>query len=80
MKTNESDLASAAGQRAWPKIISNYRKPHRGRSAFELAVTLIPFAALWALSWAAVHYDFWWGLLLTIPAAGFLLQAVHDPA
>src|SRR4051794_8311142 len=72
MKIDES--ASIGPARGWPKIIANYRTPHRGRSAFELAVTLIPFAGLWALSWAAVHYDFWWGLLLTIPAAGFLIR------
>ena len=29
---------------------------------------------LWALSWVAVHYGFWWGLLLVIPTAGFLLR------
>jgi acyl-lipid omega-6 desaturase (Delta-12 desaturase) len=74
MKNPSSASASGTGERAWPKIIANYRKPHRGRSAFELAVTAIPFAALWALSWIAVHYGFWWGLLLTVPAAGFLLR------
>jgi omega-6 fatty acid desaturase (delta-12 desaturase) len=74
MKNSESNPASAAGPRAWPKIISNYRKPHRGRSALELAITVVPFAALWGLCWVAVHYGFWWGLLLTIPAAGFLLR------
>lgn len=60
--------------RRWTKLLANYRTPHRGRSAFELAVTAVPFCALWALSWASVHYGFWPGLLLTIPAAGFLLR------
>jgi len=62
------------GDRPWLKILSNYRKPHRLRSAFELAVTIIPFAGLWALAYAAVHYGLWVGLLITIPAAGFLLR------
>ncbi|KXF78461.1 fatty acid desaturase [Paramesorhizobium deserti] len=66
--------AATIDHRSWLKILSNYRKPDRLRSVFELAVTIIPFAALWALSGAAVHYGFWWGLLLTIPAAGFLLR------
>ncbi|TYR30014.1 fatty acid desaturase [Mesorhizobium microcysteis] len=60
--------------RRWTKVLAAYRTPHRGRSAFELAVTIVPFAALWALSWASVHYGFWPGLLLTIPAAGFLVR------
>jgi omega-6 fatty acid desaturase (delta-12 desaturase) len=74
MKNPSFAAASGTGERAWPKIISSYRKPHRGRSTFELAVTVIPFAGLWALSWVAVHYGFWWGLLLVIPTAGFLLR------
>ena len=69
MKNPSFSSVAGTGERAWPRIIANYRKPDRGRSAFELAVTVIPFAALWALSWIAVHYGFWWGLLLTIPAA-----------
>lgn len=48
--------------------------PHRGRSAFELAITALFFAGLWTLCWAAVHYGLWWGLILLVPAAGFLLR------
>ncbi|MEI4481993.1 MULTISPECIES: fatty acid desaturase [Phyllobacterium] len=66
--------AASSDARPWLKILSQYRKPHRGRSAFELAVTLVPFAIFWALCWAAVHYGYWWGLVLIIPAAGFLLR------
>ena len=68
------DLHTRSGDRAWLKILARYRKPDRRRSAFELAVTAIPFAGLWALSWAAVHYGQWWGLIFIIPAAGFLLR------
>jgi omega-6 fatty acid desaturase (delta-12 desaturase) len=67
-------ITAGAGDRAWLKILARYRKPDRLRSTFELAVTVIPFAALWALSWAAVAYGQWWGLILTIPAAGFLVR------
>jgi acyl-lipid omega-6 desaturase (Delta-12 desaturase) len=76
MKTASAKIMPATGQneRSWPKILSNYRMPHRGRSTFELAATIIPFSILWALTWAAVHYGFWWGLVLIVPAAGFLLR------
>lgn len=60
--------------RRWTKLLASYRTPDPKRSAFELAVTIVPFCALWGLSFAAVHYQFWLGLLLTIPAAGFLLR------
>lgn len=59
---------------AWLKILAKYRTPHRGRSAFELAATIIPFVVLWVLSWLAVRHGLWWGLALTIPASGFLLR------
>ena len=65
---NEPDAA------AWLKILSKYRTPSPRRSAFELAVTAIPFAAFWVLTWVAVHYGFWYGLILVVPAAAFLLR------
>lgn len=82
MKNSPSPkLVTEPGARSWPKILSAYRQPHRGRSAFELAVTVLPLFLLWTLSAIAVHYGIWWGLLLTIPAAGFLLRVFmiqHD--
>jgi omega-6 fatty acid desaturase (delta-12 desaturase) len=62
------------GERVWAKSLAAYRVPHRGRSLLELMVTLIPFAGLWTLAAMAVHYDTWWGMVLTVPAAGFLLR------
>ena len=58
----------------WLKRLSRYRQPDRLRSVFELGVTIIPFVALWALAATAVVNGVWWGLLLTIPAAGFLVR------
>ena len=72
--TAASDSPLDVNDQAWPRILSNYRKPHRGRSLFELAVTLVPFVGLWALAAVAVNQGFWWGMVLTIPAAGFLLR------
>ena len=51
-----------------------YRAPRRMRSLVELAVTAVPFLGFWALAWLALHYGGWWGLLLTVPAAGFLVR------
>lgn len=61
-------------EKAWLKILAKYRTPHAGRSVFKLTVTAIPFAAFWMLTWLAVHFGFWWGLILIVPAAGFLLR------
>ncbi|NNG03913.1 MAG: fatty acid desaturase, partial [Inquilinus sp.] len=63
------------GARPWGKILVRYRDPSYGRSIFELAITLLPFAGLWALAWAAIHFGHW---ELTLPiavlAAGFLVR------
>lgn len=74
MKKADTTLSARGTDRPWPKIIAGYRQPNRVRSAFELVVTVIPFVAFWTLACLAVHFGIWWGLLLTIPAAGFLLR------
>ena len=76
-----SPEAAANSRRAWLKILARYKKPDRRRSAIELVITLVPFAVLWALSWAAYAYGHWWGLVLILPAAGLLVRAFmiqHD--
>ena len=62
-------ISPFVGERAWPKILSSYRMPHRGRSLLELGVMVVPFVSLWVLAAVAVHHGFWWGMALTIPAA-----------
>jgi omega-6 fatty acid desaturase (delta-12 desaturase) len=62
------------GGRPWPKILAGYREPHRGRSLLELTVTLVPFVGLWTLAAIAVGHGVWLGMVLTVPAAGFLLR------
>lgn len=54
--------------------LASYRTPRIARSVMELLVTLIPFAILWTLSWATLSAGHWFGLLITIPAAGFLVR------
>lgn len=61
-------------EKPWLKILSAYRKPDIGRSTFELIVTLVSFALLWAGAWASIHFGYWLGLVLVLPAAGFLLR------
>jgi hypothetical protein len=54
---------------------ARYREPSHCRSIFEIAVTLVPFVALWALAWAAVHFGYWeLSFLPGVPAAGFLVR------
>ena len=69
-----NNACTDADERAWTRVLAGYREPSRFRSVFELIVTAVPFVLLWALAWAAVVSGHWWGLVLTVPAAGFLLR------
>jgi omega-6 fatty acid desaturase (delta-12 desaturase) len=60
--------------RAWGAVLARYRQPSVIRSTVEIVITALPFAALWLLSAVAAVNGWWWGLLLTIPAAGFLVR------
>ena len=55
-------------------VLAKYRSHSPARSTGEIAVTAIPFVALWSLCAVAAVNGNWWGLLLTIPAAGFLVR------
>ena len=68
----EAAIEDTAG--AWLKILAKYRQPRLSRSAFELLVTAGPFVALWALTYVSLMQEFWPGLILVVPAAGFLLR------
>jgi omega-6 fatty acid desaturase (delta-12 desaturase) len=55
-------------------LLARYQRPHPGRSLFELLITAIPLAALWAGALFCVREGWWWGLLLALPASAFLLR------
>lgn len=44
------------------------------RAAFELLVTAVPFVLIWALMLFCLNHGHWLGLLLAVPAAGFLVR------
>ena len=67
--------AASSDARSWVQILARYRQPSHARSTLEIAITLGPFVALWALSWVACYFGFWWlSLLIAVPAAGFLVR------
>jgi omega-6 fatty acid desaturase (delta-12 desaturase) len=60
--------------RAWTQILARYRQPSTGRSLVEIAITIVPLAALWVLAWATLDVGYWLALPLAIAAAGFLVR------
>ncbi len=60
--------------RALPQILARYRVPSPARSIVELVITVAPLVLLWFLIWATLDLGYWLGLLLALPAAGFLVR------
>lgn len=60
--------------RLWVKRLAPYRDPRLGRSLAELAVTALPFVALWIAMLYSVSLSYWLTLLLAVPTAGFLVR------
>jgi acyl-lipid omega-6 desaturase (Delta-12 desaturase) len=55
-------------------MLAPYEQPATGRSLWEIAVTAVPLAVLWAALYVCVANGWWWGLLLSIPAGLFLVR------
>ena len=66
--------ALAVDPRGLLRELAPYRKAETGRSAFELVVTAIPFALLWASMCLLLQAGYMAGLVLALPAGGFLLR------
>ena len=60
--------------RDWLGILARYREPSTRRSLLELAVTLVPFFALWALAWMALSVSPWLALALAVLNGAFLVR------
>lgn len=60
--------------RDWVKVLAAYRQPNLQRSAFEVAVTAVPFFGLWALAWWSLSYSYWLTLAISLVASAFLLR------
>jgi omega-6 fatty acid desaturase (delta-12 desaturase) len=54
--------------------LSGYRQARTARSAFELAVTAIPFLISWLAACLAVRSGYWAGLAFALPAGVFLFR------
>ena len=73
--TSSSNDAAEFDARALTQRLAKYRDPSQARSILEIAVTAVPLVGVWALMWAAVHFGLvWLCLLLSLPAAGFLVR------
>ncbi len=72
--TDTSETSGPRTAREWLSILARYREPSVRRSLFELAVTLVPYLALWALAWAALSISAWLALAVAVLNGAFLVR------
>ena len=68
------DPAAAHDARGWTYILMNYRQPSNWRAIAEIAITIVPLVALWALVWLTLDISYWLSGVLAVMAAGFLVR------
>ena len=71
--TEDTTQAARSGKE-WVLELAKYRTPSTSRSIFELATTLIPFALLWALAWAALSVSYWLAFAIAVLNGLFLVR------
>jgi omega-6 fatty acid desaturase (delta-12 desaturase) len=74
MHQREPNSPAARDSRAWVPVLARYREPSGARSTLELVITAVPLVLLWILMWTALGRGYWIGLVLAVPAAGFLVR------
>ena len=67
-------MSIATDPRALKTALAAYQRPSHRRSLLELLVTVLPLAACWIGALFAIGRGWWWGELLVLPAAAFLVR------
>lgn len=68
-------MAHATMSRSLREMLAPYQRPAFWRSILEIALSIFPLAAIWTAAAFAVAYGLWWvALLLSIPAAAFVVR------
>lgn len=62
------------GNIKWQSIVSKYATADTWRSLWQVFNSVIPFFVLWYLAYRSLEIGYWLTLLLTIPAAGFMVR------
>jgi omega-6 fatty acid desaturase (delta-12 desaturase) len=75
--------ADDAPARAPWEVVAPYARSHRGRSALDVATSVVPYVALSALMYLALDVSYLLTLAIAIPTCGFLVRThvvFHDCA
>lgn len=69
-----NDKRGRAPASSWSRIVSPYGEPVARRSVVQLVSTCVPLVALWVGMALSVEDAYWTTLLLSLPAAAFLVR------
>jgi acyl-lipid omega-6 desaturase (Delta-12 desaturase) len=69
-----SALAAPPDAKRWARRLAPYAQSVPRRGVLELLVTAVPFVLLWAGALLLVQRGAYWGLVLIVPAAAFLVR------
>jgi acyl-lipid omega-6 desaturase (Delta-12 desaturase) len=58
----------------WTRRLAPYRQPRPARSVIELAVTLVPFVAIWAVAWWMLSISTVLALVFALSNAAFVIR------
>jgi acyl-lipid omega-6 desaturase (Delta-12 desaturase) len=74
MNEQEANLPVTGDARVLAQSLAGYREPSSARSIFEIVITVLPLVVLWLLMWRSLEIGYWLCLLISVPAAGFLVR------
>jgi omega-6 fatty acid desaturase (delta-12 desaturase) len=60
--------------RRWTRQLARYRQPSTGRGLVEIAITVVPLAALWVLAWLTLDIGYWLALPLAVASGIFIVR------
>ncbi len=81
MKESAGKKKKTGSQPSWKETVAKYQTPDPLRSWWQVVNTLVPYFALWGLMVYSLRFPYWVTLLLSVPAAGFLVRTFiifHD--
>jgi acyl-lipid omega-6 desaturase (Delta-12 desaturase) len=64
----------SGAQKALAATLANYRRPHLGRSLWQLINSAALFIGTWVAMYALIDVSYWLALLLALPAAFFMIR------
>ena len=65
---------TAAPVTSWQDGLSQFKRPNRLKSSWQIVNSLLPFCGLWYLMYLSISWSYWLTLLLAIPTAGLLVR------